>query len=104
MDAVFSSLGDPTRRGILARLSEGALSISELAAPYDMTLMAVSKHVSVLEGAGLVTKEKRGRAAYVHLKAESLRSAATWIAHYHRFWEDGLDALGDVLNRMREDG
>lgn len=103
LDAVFSSLGDATRRAILSRLTSGAVSISELAAPYEISLTAVSKHVRVLESAGLVTKEKEGRTFYVRLNPEPLRSAAEWIAHYRRFWEESLDSLGDFLTKPKTD-
>ena len=98
LDAVFSALGDPTRRAILARLSEGATSVSELAAPHNMSLTGVAKHLRVLEDAGLLTRKKEGRVVWCDLEPEPLKDAAEWIAHYQRFWEERLDALADYFN------
>lgn len=102
LDAVFSALGDPTRRAILARLARGETSVSELAAPHDMSLPAVSKHLRVLESAGLVSKEKDGRVIQCSLDAGPLKSAADWIEQYRRFWDEQFDALADYLNSLNE--
>ena len=102
LDAVFSALGDPTRRAILARLARGETSVSELAAPHDMSLPAVSKHLRVLESAGLVSKEKDGRGIQCSLDAGPLKSAADWIEQYRRFWDEQFDALADYLNSLNE--
>ncbi len=102
LDAVFSALGDPTRRAILARLALGEASVGDLAAPHEMSLPAVSKHLRVLETAGLVRKEKDGRVVRCRLEAEPLRDAAAWIAEYRRFWEAQLDALAGYLDRLDE--
>ncbi len=103
LDAIFSALGDPTRRAILARLALGEASVGELAAPHEMSLPAVSKHLRVLETAGLLRKEKDGRVIRCRLEAAPLRDAAAWIAAYRRFWEAQLDALAGYLERLDED-
>lgn len=102
LDAVFSALGDPTRRAILARLAHGDSRVTELAAPHDMSLPAISKHLRVLETAGLVRKEKDGRVIRCSLEPGPLKDAADWIAHYQRFWDGRLDALADYIERLEE--
>ncbi|HKO03411.1 MAG TPA: metalloregulator ArsR/SmtB family transcription factor [Candidatus Acidoferrales bacterium] len=97
LDATFGALSDSTRRGILARLARGESSVSELAAPYRISLPAVSKHLGVLEGAGLVTRRKDGRVHRCRLVARPMREAADWIDFYRRFWEQQLDALEQFL-------
>jgi DNA-binding transcriptional ArsR family regulator len=97
LDSTFAALSDATRRGILARLASGEASVSELAAPYDMSLPAVSKHLRVLESAGLLTRSKEGRVQRCRLAAEPMRSAADWIEHYRRFWEAQFDSLHKFL-------
>src|SRR5437764_2773874 len=97
LSATFSALADPTRRAILARLALGETSVSELAEPFDMSLPAVSKHLKVLERAGLIT---RGRAAQwrpCRLEARPLQAATDWLEHYRRFWEQSLDRLDEYL-------
>ena len=93
LDAVFAALGDTTRRRILARLAEGPAPITELAAPFSMTLPAVSKHLRVLESAGLMRRERDGRYHRCHLETRPLESAVEFLAKYRPFWEDALDAL-----------
>ena len=102
LDSVFSALGDATRRGILAQLAEGDSSVTDLAAPYRMSLPAVSKHLRVLENAGLVRKQKDGRVMRCSLEPIHLRDAADWIAQYQRFWEARLDALAEYLDTLEE--
>ncbi len=102
LDAIFSALSDPTRRAILARLALGEASVGELAAPHEMSLPAVSKHLRVLETAGLLRKEKDGRVILCRLEAAPLRDAANWIAAYQRFWEAQFDALAGYLKRLDE--
>jgi DNA-binding transcriptional ArsR family regulator len=101
LDATFGALADPTRRAILARLALGESTVSELAAPYEMSLPAVSKHLSVLERAGLVTREKRGRVHRCSLIPFPMKDAADWIGHYRRFWEAQLDSLEKFLEDTR---
>jgi DNA-binding transcriptional ArsR family regulator len=93
LDAVFSALGDTTRRRILARLAEGPASITELAEPFSMTLPAVSKHLRVLERAGLMRREREGWYHWCHLETRPLESAVAFLATYRPFWEQSLDAL-----------
>ncbi len=97
LDAVFSALGDPTRRRILARLVDGPASITELAEPFEMTLPAVSKHLRVLERAGLVRRERDGWYHRCHLQPEPLESAAAFLARYRPFWERTLDELASYV-------
>ena len=97
LDAVFSALGDPTRRAILARLAEGETRVTELAEPHRMSLPAISKHLRVLETAGLVTKQKAGRVVRCSLNADPLKDAADWVGRYRRFWEGQFDRLERYL-------
>ncbi len=101
LSATFAALADPTRRAILARLALGETTVNELAKPFAITLPAVSKHLKVLEGAGLVS---RGRAAQwrpCRLEAEPMKAALAWIEHYRRFWEGSLDRLDDYLKELQ---
>jgi DNA-binding transcriptional ArsR family regulator len=102
LDATFAALSDATRRGILARLATGEASVTELAKPYDMSLPAVSKHLRVLESAGLVARSKDGRVHRCRLEAAPMKSAADWIAHYRQFWEAQLDSLQRYLENSTE--
>lgn len=103
LDAVFSALGDPTRRAILARLAAGEASVGDLAAPCEMSLQAVSKHLGVLEGAGLIRRRKAGRVVRCRLEPAPLADAAEWIAATRAFWERRLDALADFLEGLQSD-
>ena len=98
LDTVFSALSDPTRRAILERLARGEASVSELAEPFAMSLPAVSKHLRILEHAGLVAREKEGRTHHMRLNATALKDAAEWLARYRRFWTDQLDNLAAYLD------
>jgi DNA-binding transcriptional ArsR family regulator len=93
LDTTFAALADPTRRAILARLTERDFAVGELAEPFDMSLPAVSKHLSVLERAGLVRRERISRIVRCRLQAEPMRDAAKWLDMYQRFWTGRLDAL-----------
>ncbi len=97
LDAVFHALSDPTRRAMLGQLAERELSIGELATPYSMSLAGASKHVRVLERAGLVTRMIRGRTHLCRLQAQRLAEADAWLKRYQRFWSDRLDALDALL-------
>jgi DNA-binding transcriptional ArsR family regulator len=97
LDTTFSALADPTRRDILARLAAGDRTIGELASRFTMSLPAVSKHVRVLQRAGLAIVEKEGRVRRATLNAVPMRSALAWIAHYRKFWETELDLLAAYL-------
>jgi DNA-binding transcriptional ArsR family regulator len=103
LDNTFAALSDPTRRGILARLSQGETSISDLAAPYDMSLPAVSKHLRVLERAQLVERRKDGRVHRCRLAAEPMRGAAEWIEKYRQFWERQFDSLAQYLEGSQKE-
>ncbi len=98
---VFAALADPTRRRILGRLRDGAATVSALADPFPMSFAAVSKHVRVLERAGLVRREVHGREHRLSLEAAPLREAAAWTLGYRDFWEPRLDALDALLRREK---
>jgi DNA-binding transcriptional ArsR family regulator len=104
LDAVFSALADPTRRGIVSRLAEGEASVSELARPFDVTLPAVTKHLAVLERAGLLEHRKQGRVRRCRLVAEPLRAADDWLATYQVFWERQLGSLQDHISATKGAG
>jgi DNA-binding transcriptional ArsR family regulator len=104
LDETFSALADPTRRGILVALAAGDRTVSELAEPYDMSLPAISKHVRVLEGAGLIRTEREGRVRRCHLEREPLAAAMRWIADYGRFWEESFDSLERLLAKQGKRG
>jgi DNA-binding transcriptional ArsR family regulator len=99
LDATFAALSDPTRRAILARLATGECSVTKLAAPFRVSLPAISKHLRVLEQGGLIARRKEGRIHYCRLMAEPLREAGGWISQYSTFWEQQLDALAEYLKR-----
>jgi DNA-binding transcriptional ArsR family regulator len=99
---VFSALSDPTRRAILARLALGETTVSELAEPFDMSLPAVSKHLKVLEGAGLLVRERHGRLHLCHLNGGPMRDVVDWIERYRSFWDGQLDSLADYLERTNK--
>jgi DNA-binding transcriptional ArsR family regulator len=101
LDAVFSALGDGTRRALLARLSRGHATITELAEPFSMTLAAVSKHLRVLERAGLVRRERDGWYHNCYLEAGPLEEAAAFLARYRPFWESTLDGLARYVEKRR---
>ena len=102
LDDVFSALGDTTRRRILARLAEGPATITELAAPFAMTLPAVSKHLRVLERAGLMRRERDGWYHRCYLETRPLEGAVAFLAKYRPFWEETLDALARHVEEPRE--
>jgi DNA-binding transcriptional ArsR family regulator len=104
LDATFGALADGTRRAILARLALGETSVSELARPFAMSLPAVSKHLRVLEQAGLLARQKDGRVHRCHIEAAPMRAAAGWIARYREFWEEKLDALDRYLKESEVKG
>lgn len=97
MDTIFHALGDTTRRGMLASLALGEQTVGDLAKPYDMSLAAASKHIKVLEGAGLIRREIRGRTHVCHLEPGPLASAHAWLGHYEKFWNNRLDILERLL-------
>ncbi len=102
LDAVFAALADSTRRGILESLSRGDLAVSELAAPYEMSLPGFMKHLRVLEEAGLVSRSKEGRVVSCALEAGPMKEASVWMSRYEKFWTERLDALGRYLYHQQE--
>jgi DNA-binding transcriptional ArsR family regulator len=100
LDATFAALADPTRRAILARLAQGDASVLELAEPFAMSQPAISKHLKVLERAGLVSRGREAQRRPVHLEAAPLAQVAAWTETYRRFWEDRLDRLASLLEEM----
>jgi DNA-binding transcriptional ArsR family regulator len=103
LSEVFSALADPTRRAILARLAEGEATVNELAEPFPISLQAVSKHLKVLERAGLITRGKEAQWRPCRLDAAPLREVADWIAFYERFWEQRYDKLGEYLQQIQKE-
>jgi DNA-binding transcriptional ArsR family regulator len=101
LDATFAALADPTRRAILARLASGEASVNELAEPFDMTLPGVSKHLKVLERAGLISRGRVAQSRPCRLEAAPLREAADWVEGYRRFWEGSFDRLEDYLRELQ---
>ena len=101
LSITFGALADPTRRAILARLTKGEASVTELAKPFDMTLPAISKHLKVLERAGLITRSRDAQWRPCRLKAQRLEEAADWVERYREFWEQSLDHLGEHLREMQ---
>jgi DNA-binding transcriptional ArsR family regulator len=97
LDATFGALADPTRRAILARLAQGEAMVTELAEPFRVSLPAISKHVRVLESAGLLEREVNGRVHRCRLAAKPMKNAAAWIEQYRSFWESQFDALAKYL-------
>ena len=103
LDRTFSALADPTRRAILSRLAGGESSVGELAAPFNMSLPAVSKHLRVLENAGLLRRKKDGRVHRCHLNPGAMKEASDWLGFYRRFWEAQFDSLENYLNQIPEE-
>lgn len=101
LSLTLSALADPTRRAILARLANGEASVTELAAPFEMSLPAVSKHLKVLEGAGLISRSKTAQWRPCRLEPTPLRDAAAYLETYRRFWEGSLDRLEDYLQTLQ---
>lgn len=101
LDAVFGALADPTRRAILARLTEGDLTVNELAKPFAMTQPAISRHLKVLESAGLISRRRRQTARLSHLEGKGLRDASDWLARYQAYWDERHARLDALLNALR---
>lgn len=101
LDRVFFALSDPVRRSILDRLDEGSLLVSELAAPFAISLQAVSKHIQVLARAGLVSQQRSGRISRCSLEAGAIREAAVWINRYSKYWQAQFDLLAMALDDLR---
>jgi DNA-binding transcriptional ArsR family regulator len=97
----FAALADPTRRAILARLAAGKTSVKELAAPFDMSLPAISKHLKVLERSGLIARGREAQWRPCQLEAKPLKEAVDWLERYRQFWEEGLERLDDYLRQLQ---
>src|SRR3954453_17167400 len=103
LDAVFGALADPTRRAILARLKDGEASVAELAAPFAMSQPAISRHLKVLEQAGLITRSRQATVRLSHLEAEPLRTATQWLAAYREYWSESFERLDELLASLQDD-
>ena len=102
LDATFAALADPTRRAILARLAQGEASVTELAAPFEMSQPAISKHLKVLERAGLVSRGREAQRRPCRLEPEPLAAANAWLENYRRFWEGRFQQLDTLLKDLKE--
>jgi DNA-binding transcriptional ArsR family regulator len=100
LDRTFAALADPTRRRIIAHLTRGDRRVTDLARPHTMSLPAVSKHLRVLESAGLLRRRRQGRVHEIQLDAKPLKEAAEWVQEYRKFWEGSLDRLAGYLNKQ----
>jgi DNA-binding transcriptional ArsR family regulator len=101
LSITFAALADPTRRAILARLASGEATVSELAEPFEMSGPAISKHLNVLEHAGLISRGRQAQWRPCRLNAHSLKAAADWLEEYRRFWEESFDRLDDYLRELQ---
>jgi DNA-binding transcriptional ArsR family regulator len=102
LDTTFAALADPTRRAILARLANGDANVTELAKPFDMSQPAISKHLKVLERAGLISRGREAQSRPCRLEARRLREATEWMERYRRFWEESFDRLGEYLVILKQ--
>ena len=102
LSVTFAALADPTRRAILARLAAGEASVTELSEPFEMTMPAVSKHLKVLERAGLIERGRKAQWRPCRLEAARLKEVADWVEHYRRFWEERFDRLDDYLQELKQ--
>ena len=102
LSTTFATLADPTRRAILARLAEGEATVNQLAEPFPVTLQAISKHLKVLERAGLITRGRSAQLRPARLRGEALKEAADWLSDYRRFWEERFDRLDEHLREIQE--
>jgi DNA-binding transcriptional ArsR family regulator len=103
LSQIFAALADPTRRAILARLAEGEATVTELAEPFEISLPAISRHLKVLEKAGLISRSRSAQWRSSRLEAEPLREATAWMERYRRFWDDNFNRLDAHLKRMKEE-
>jgi DNA-binding transcriptional ArsR family regulator len=102
LDMTFAALADPTRRAILARLAAGEASVGELAEPFSISLPAISKHLKVLERAGLIARGRNAQWRPCRLEVGPLRDAAGWLEHYRHFWQESFDQLNEYLSAMQQ--
>jgi DNA-binding transcriptional ArsR family regulator len=103
LSIVFGALADPTRRAILARLTTGDANVAELSAPFEVSQPAISRHLKVLEHAGLISRRRRRTARLSHLEAEPLREATAWLARYREYWDESYDRLDALLTTLQDD-
>jgi len=103
LSAVFGALADPTRRAILVRLTRGAATVGELGAPFAMSQPAISRHLKVLEEAGLISRSRQATMRLSHLEAAPLRAATSWLAAYREYWEKSYDKLDELLAELAEE-
>ncbi|HEY8286937.1 MAG TPA: metalloregulator ArsR/SmtB family transcription factor [Chloroflexota bacterium] len=103
LSMTFMALADPTRRAILARLARGEATVNELAAPFALSLPGVSKHLKVLQRAGLITQGRKAQWRPCRLEAGPLKDVSDWVEHYRRFWEESFDRLADYLRELQEE-
>jgi DNA-binding transcriptional ArsR family regulator len=103
LSVTFAALADPTRRAILARLASGETSVTELAKPFELSLPGVSKHLKVLQRAGLITQGRKAQWRPCRLEPERLKEVADWVGTYREFWEESFDRLGDYLAELQEE-
>jgi len=103
LSTTLAALGDPTRRAILARLASGEASVTELAKPFEITLPAVSKHLKVLERAGLIARGRKAQWRPCRLEAGPLKDVADWVERYRRFWEESFDRLDEYLRELQQE-
>ena len=101
LDNTFAALADPTRRAILARLASGEAPVTELAEPFSMSMPAISKHLKVLERAGLIARGREAQRRPCRLEAAPLKEVADWLEHYRQFWEESLDRLNEYLRELK---
>ncbi len=102
LSRTFLALADPTRRAIILRLTQGECTVSQLAEPFEISLPAVSKHLKILENAGLLSRRKEGRTLHCRLEAAPMKEAADWLSHYRAFWEERFDSLENFLNESEQ--
>jgi DNA-binding transcriptional ArsR family regulator len=103
LDSTFAALADPTRRAILARLATGSANVTELAKPFEMSQPAISKHLKVLERAGLISRERDAQSRPCRLEGKRLREATEWMEKCRKTWEERFDALGEYLGEMKKE-
>jgi DNA-binding transcriptional ArsR family regulator len=103
LSAVFGALADPTRRAILARLTQSDATVAELATPFTVSQPAISRHLKVLEQAGLISRHRRATARLSHLEAEPLREATAWLAGYREYWDESYERLDTLLAALHDD-
>jgi DNA-binding transcriptional ArsR family regulator len=101
LDAIFGALADPTRRAILAKLADGDAKVADLVAPFHMSQPAISRHLKVLEGAGLISRSRRATARLSHLEGDPLREATEWLAKYQAFWDERYEQLDELLAALQ---